>query len=102
MKLNRTTLKKIELVLEELEYEIIYEKGNFKSGYCLVENKKVAVINKFFDVEARINCIIDILDVIEFDQNLLSKESRKFLYKLTRQSEIDAPELPLMESTEEA
>lgn len=101
MKLTRTTLKKLEAVLEELEYEIIYEKGNFKSGYCLVENKKVAVINKFFDVEARINCIIDILDVIDFDENLISKESRKFLYQLTKQSEKDAPELPLAEPQEE-
>ena len=93
MKLNRHTLKKIEGVLEELGYEVIYEKGNFTSGYCLVENKKVAVINKFFDVEARINCIIDILDVIQFEKEILTIESRKFLEKLS----YEESELPIQE-----
>lgn len=94
MKMNRHTLKKIEAVLEELDYQVIYEKGKFTSGYCLVENQQVAVINRFFDVEARINCIIDILDNIEYDEDLLSKESRKFIFKLSYQAE----ELPLEES----
>lgn len=94
MKMNRTTLKKVELVLEELGYEIIYEKGNFKSGYCLVENKNIAVVNKFYDVEARINCIIDILDNVEYQEEILSKQSRNFLRKLTYQE----AELPLGDS----
>lgn len=82
MKLNRYTLKKLELVLEELAYELLYEKGSFKSGYCIVESKNVVVVNKFYDVEARINCIIDILDNIEYQEEALSKESRKFLKKM--------------------
>ena len=83
MKATRHTLKKMEQVLDELGYELIYEKGNFKSGYCLVENKNVVVINKFYDVEARINCIIDILDNIEFEVDILSKDSKKFLRKIS-------------------
>jgi len=93
MKMNRHTLKKVELVLEEIGYEVIYEKGNFKSGYCLVENKNIAVINKFYDVEARINCIIDIIDNVDFDPILLSKESKKFLRQKTHQE----PSLPFNE-----
>ena len=85
MKLTRHTLKKTETLLEELGYEIIYEKGNFKSGYCIVEHKNVIVINKFYDVEARINCLIDILDNVEFSPDILTKESRSFFRKLTHQ-----------------
>lgn len=54
-------LKKLESLFREIEYTIRYEKGNFQSGYCLVENRRVAVINKFYDVEGRINCLLEIL-----------------------------------------
>lgn len=93
MKMTRHTLKKTEALLEELGYEIIYEKGNFKSGYCVLENKKVIVINKFYDVEARINCLVDILDNVDFQLEILSKPSRAFLRKLTHQES----ELPIVE-----
>lgn len=86
MKLNRYTLKKIETIFEEMDYELIYEKGSFKSGYCIVEQNKVIVINKFFDVEARINCLIDIMDSIELDVAILSKESQKFHKRLLHES----------------
>ena len=85
MKLNRTTLNKLVGIFEELEYEVIYEKGSFQSGYCIVEQKKIIVINKFFDIEARINCLIDILDKIEIQTALLSKASQNFLFQLTRE-----------------
>lgn len=93
MKLNRHTLKKIEIVFEELGYEVLYEKGNFKSGYCLVETNKVVVVNKFFNIDSRINCLIDIFDIIEFEKSILSKESIKFLRKLVHQEN----ELPIVD-----
>jgi hypothetical protein len=61
MRYTATTLKKLEALFEELDYTVRYEKGSFQSGYCLVENKRIAVINKFFDTEARINTLLDIL-----------------------------------------
>ena len=60
-----TTQKKLEALLESLSYKVRYEKGNFQSGYCLVKDKKVAVINKFFATEARVNSLLDILSIIE-------------------------------------
>ncbi len=49
MRYTQTTLKKLEGLFDELDYSIRYEKGNFQSGYCIVENRRIAVINKFFD-----------------------------------------------------
>jgi len=37
MKFTQTTLDKIEKVLDEAEYIIRYERGNFQSGYCILE-----------------------------------------------------------------
>lgn len=84
MRYTQTTLKKIEDVFSELDYSIRYEKGNFQSGYCLVENRRIAVVNRFFDTEARINCLLDILANIEFDPQTLSEASRDLLQKSKR------------------
>lgn len=74
---TKHNLKKLESVLEELEFTVRYEKGNFNSGFCVVENSKVIVINKFFDTKARILTIIDILKNREVDKDKLSPPNLK-------------------------
>ena len=54
-------MKKLETWYKEAGYLVRYERGSFQAGYCVLENKKVVVINKFFDLEARINALVDIL-----------------------------------------
>lgn len=54
-------LKKLEEIMGENEYKVRYEKGNFKSGYCILETKKVVVINKFTPLESRINALVEII-----------------------------------------
>ena len=76
------SLKKLETLLGELEYTVRYEKGNFNSGYCIVENRKVAVINKFYDTEGRINCLLDILSQMEVPADQLSEPSAIFFRKI--------------------
>ena len=77
-------LKKIENIFEELEYTIRYAKGNFTSGYCIVETKNVIVINKFLDTEARINSLLDVLAKVEVDEEKLSEKSLEFYKKLKK------------------
>lgn len=79
-KYTKSNLQKLELLFKEQEYTIRYEKGNFQSGYCVVQARKIAVINKFFDTEARINCLLDILSTIIVMDNVMSAPS-KTLYK---------------------
>lgn len=77
-------LKKLETLFEELEYSVLYEKGNFQSGYCIVQQRKVVVINKFFETEARINTLLEILGLIEVNEEKLSEASLKFLEKVNK------------------
>lgn len=81
MRYTATTLKKLEALFEELDYTVRYEKGSFQSGYCLVENKRIAVINKFFDTEARINTLLDILSRFELSGLDLPEKSRDMIEK---------------------
>jgi len=82
LKYTKYLLQKIEELFKEMDYTIRYEKGQFQSGYCIVENRRIAVINKFFDTEARINCLLEILDSIEYDSETLSEDAQKTLKKL--------------------
>lgn len=81
MRYTQTSLKKLEDLFAELDYVIRYEKGNFQSGYCIVEHRKIAVVSKFFDTEARINCLLDILSNLSFDSEMLSDKSKELLGK---------------------
>ena len=84
MRYTKTTLEKLQKVFDEMEYSIRYERGNFQSGYCIVEDRKIAVINKFFDVESRINTLIEILGSIEVDESGFSDKSKEFYKKISK------------------
>ena len=59
---TKHSLKKLETLLGELGYTVRYEKGNFTSGYCLVEQRKVVIINRFYDTEGRIGVLSEIVE----------------------------------------
>ncbi len=82
LKYTTTNLKKLETLFKEIGYVIIYEKGRFNSGYCIVNEKKVIVVNKFYKKEARINCLVGILQTIDFEQSILSQAGTDFYKQL--------------------
>ena len=84
MKYTIVTLEKIEKLLHESGYVVRYERGNFQSGYCILEEKKVLVLNKFLALEGRINTLIDILPQISLNAESLPPDSRKVLENLLR------------------
>ena len=77
MKYTQTTLDKIERVLDEAEYIVRYERGNFQSGYCILEQKKVVVLNKFLQLEGRISTLVDIIPQLKIIPGNLSPEVRR-------------------------
>ncbi|HEX4372784.1 MAG TPA: hypothetical protein VHZ50_05695 [Puia sp.] len=77
MKYTQTTLEKTEKILEESGYVIRYERGSFQSGYCILEQRKVVVLNKFLQTEGRINTLIDIIPQLKVDAELLTPEIKK-------------------------
>ena len=86
-KYTRHSLKKLETLFEEIEFTIRYEKGNFNSGYAIVEDRNIIVINKFYDVEGRINVLLDIMGQTEVPAEALSEKSLK-LYKQLEKNEL--------------
>lgn len=84
LKFTPHNLKKLETLFEEMGYVVRYEKGNFQSGYCMVEDRKIAVINKFFNTEGRINCLLDILATLETEPGAMSEKSARLYKEITR------------------
>ncbi len=77
MKFNPATLSKIEKIVTESGYIIRYERGTFQSGYCVLQEKKVVVLNKFLQTEGRINTLIDLLPLLNIHFDALTHESQK-------------------------
>lgn len=77
MKYTQTTLDKIENIIEETGYVVRYERGTFQSGFCILEERKVVVLNKFLQMEGRINTLIDLIPQLKIDTAVLSPEGHK-------------------------
>lgn len=83
LKYNAGLLKKIEDIFREGGYTVRYEKGNFQNGYCILEKRKVVVINKFHEPEAKINSMMEILMHVEgLELDNLSSESAELYRKI--------------------
>lgn len=80
MKYTQSTLDKLESIVEASGYVLRYERGNFQSGYCILEAKKVVVLNKFFQTEGRINTMLDLIPQLSINTELLTEELKK-MYK---------------------
>lgn len=87
MKYNQSTLNKLEKILEESGYIVRYERGSFQSGYCILEDKKVVVLNKFLVPEGRINTMVDLIPSVSINYDLLTHESQKLYDELISQVE---------------
>ncbi len=82
-KYTPATLRKLEQLYEEARYAIRYEKGSFTSGYCILEARRVAVINRFLPIEGRINALLEILPAITVNEAELSSEMLKWYQQLS-------------------
>jgi len=76
------TLEKLEILLRTAGYRVRYEKGNFKTGACLLQHNKVIVVNKFSGLEAKILAIADLARTLEMDYDLLDEKQAAFLRQL--------------------
>ena len=87
LKANQSSLDKLQELFEAITYKVRFEKGNFKSGACVLENSRVVVVNKFATLESKINALVEILLQIEVDESLFD-EKEKALYNSLKQTKL--------------
>ena len=84
LSLTNHTLEKMELLLKSAGYKVRYEKGNFKTGACLLLNSKVIVVNRFSNLESKIAGLAELLQTLEIDHDLLDEKQNAFLFQLNQ------------------
>ncbi|KPQ17875.1 MAG: hypothetical protein HLUCCX10_06020 [Algoriphagus marincola HL-49] len=83
IKYTRHFLDKLENLFASSEYILRYEKGSFKSGYCILKDTKIVIVNKYFPLEGKINALVDILGELQFNpQDFKEKAVQDFLKEL--------------------
>lgn len=90
IKATQHNLDKLTAIVHEAAYLLRYERGTFQSGWCLLEHKRVIVMNKFLDTEGRINTLLELIPQLPVDYDKLTHESQKLYDEVVRQSAIDA------------
>lgn len=69
-------------MIGESNYTLRYEKGQFKSGYCLLREQNIIIINKFYSTEGKINALLEILKGIQLDTTKFSEKSKSLYEEL--------------------
>ena len=87
IKYTNQFLSKLEDLIAESDYTLRYEKGNFKSGFCVLKDQKIIIVNKFYPTEGKINALYEILRTIPLDTSRFTEKSQKFYQEITQQSE---------------
>ncbi|AKP49946.1 hypothetical protein [Cyclobacterium amurskyense] len=88
VKYTKNFLDKLENIFASSAYHLRYEKGNFKSGFCILKETKIVIINKYFTLEGKINALLDILKELDFNpQSFEDQKQQDFLIEL-KQTEL--------------
>ncbi len=83
MRISKSTQDKLQQLLEALEYEVRYEKGSFKAGYCVVHTQKTVLINKFVPLEGIIQTLTEIIRQLAVESiEHLTEEQQKLWEKV--------------------
>lgn len=81
------TLEKLEALLKSAGYKVRYEKGNFKTGACLLQSSRIVVVNKFSNLENKIAALSDLLRQLPVDYTLLDDKQLALLQQI-KQTEL--------------
>jgi hypothetical protein len=90
MKFTQSYLDKLQNILNESGYAVRYERGTFQSGWCLLEQKRIVVLNKFLDIEGRTNTLFDLIPQLNIDFDKLTHESQKLYEEVLKKTTLES------------
>ncbi len=82
IKYSNYFLNKLEDVLSESDYHLRYEKGNFKSGFCVLKDTKIVIVNKYYTTEGKINCLVDIIKEVDMNTDEMTEKNENIYMEL--------------------
>lgn len=88
LKLTNHFLSRLEDIFSQSDFILRYEKGTFKSGYCLLREQKIVIVNKYYSLEGKINSLVEILRTVDLDLSKMDEKNKTLYFELT-QTEIE-------------
>lgn len=88
VKYSKHFLNKMEDLFSESDYVLRYEKGNFQSGYCVLNDTKIIIVNKFYSLDGKINCLLEILKEVNLNTSGFT-DKNKALFNELSQTELE-------------
>ncbi len=88
IKATNNNLKLLEGIFKQGGYQVRYEKGNFKSGYCIIKQQRVIVVNQYYPLEGKISCLTEILQSVDWQFEGLGEKEEQ-LYQALIQAKRD-------------
>ena len=79
---DKRRLSDLEELYKAAGYVVRYERGHFRAGHCLVHERRVVVVNRFFDTTARIQKLSDLAAELDFTKAQLTEVQQVLLKKL--------------------
>jgi hypothetical protein len=86
IKYTNQFLTKLEDLIAESDYALRYEKGNFKSGFCVLKDQKIIIVNRFYPTEGKINALYEILRTVTLDTSRFTEKNQKLYEEISQQS----------------
>lgn len=90
MKPTQYNLEKMAAIVHEAGYTLRYERGAFQSGWCLLESKRVIVLNKFLDVAGRFNMLTELIPQLPIDFDKLTHASQLLYDEMKNRAKTNA------------
>lgn len=76
-------LRRLERILGGAGFAVRYERGQFRAGACVVHERRVIVVSRFFDPEARLRALETLAPTLRLDPEAVADdEDRDLLTEL--------------------
>lgn len=83
IKYTKHFLEKLENLFAASDYILRYEKGSFKSGYCILNESKIVIINRYYTLEGKINTLLEIVKELNLNpKDFVDKKNQDLLSEL--------------------
>lgn len=81
-------IAELEEAASQLGLRVIYEKGDFSGGYCILKEDKLIVVNKKFVPKHRASTLAKSLSEVGIDNLFLKPAVREFIEEQCERGEI--------------
>lgn len=78
MKLNQI-YEELSDIVKKIGYSVRHDKGQFQSGYCVVNDKKLILFNRYTPLETRVNVMVKCILTNDIDGIFMKPALRDFI-----------------------